>query len=160
MYRIKSVANILKCFGMIPLLAAVQPNRNQCQQCKPLLHHFYFISCNCYCVKIAAKNLNIEHRQTHNLPEQAPPVPLMEKIKRQHHQDSCAKVIYHRNRSEDIIAKQDYKDAPPCHPWLFECFCLLTCQNGKQTDQKSPQHVLMKRIKNRASINQIEVVNS
>ena len=156
MYRIKSITYVLKCLGMISLSAAIKPDRNQGKQCKSLLYDVQFKAANLHRIIVSSQNFHVYIVQACKLPQKAPPFSPPKEIKYHHSQDTGAEIIHHGKRPQCQIKNHNQKTNQPGQPPLFLPFHLFYNGNGKQSNQKRPENILMKRINNRAAVEKIK----
>ena len=102
MYRLKTIADILKCPGMIPLPSVVQPDRQQCQQCKTMLRKLHCAVENRDRQQFAGQALTVDPIQPCKLCKPLPPHVSRKKDKQEHRQYAKAVVICHAKSAKRI----------------------------------------------------------
>ena len=80
MRGVKRIAGILERLAVVSLPPAVEPDRHEGKQRKPLLAQLDLTSEERDRIHLPAEHHHVEPVQRRELPEQAPPLPLAEKV--------------------------------------------------------------------------------
>ena len=156
MQRIKGVAGVLERFAVMPLFAAVQPDRDQRQQRETLPHQEIGFISKVNFVTVSAQNFHVNVPQTEKLPDIAPPFALTEEIECKNHQNTGVVIVHHREKSRKTSDNDGRAADQNANGQLSALFCLLVPVDQTDRDQKAPQDILMDRIKQAAARDEIE----
>ena len=156
MCGIKGVESVLQGLMVIALLSAVKPDGDEREESKALLGEIEFLAEKGEHIRIAAEELKIDIPHERGLTEKVPPFSAAEEIERQHHEDTAVEIIHEceksQNEAEGDRACRREEGEPP--------FALGTGffiqKNKKNTDEESPQHVLVHGVEQCIACYQIE----
>ena len=155
MDRIEGIIEILQGLAVVALLATVQPDGDQCQQSKALLHDEIGFSPEPDFIGIAPEHFYIDTPQSQKLCRIAPPLTVTEAIKYENCQDACVIVVYHRQQTADIgneEGQDGYKNPQPDAP----CFDFFVPMDQADGNQETPQDILMNGVEESAAYGEIK----
>ena len=155
MDRIECIIEILQGLAVVALLATVQPDGDQCQQSKALLHDEMGFSPELDFIRIAAEHFYIDTPQSQKLCRIAPPLPMTEAIKYENCQDACVIVVHHCQQAADIgneEGQDSHENSQPDAPCLY----LFVPMDQADGNQETPQDILMNGVEESAAYGKIK----
>ena len=156
MNGIKGIAEILKRFTMVALLALVKPNRDQRQKRKALLDNLNGTAKYLNFIIKAPQQFHIEKIQAQKLEQTVYPGLVPKSIECQNGQNSDPVIIHHRRISDQETQYRKPRGYKYRQQNMEPCFAFLNQRNDQQTEQECPNYILVIRVKDTAAIHQIK----
>ena len=140
----------------MPLFAAIEPYRDQRQQRKSLPHQEIGFASEVDFVTVSAQDLHVDIPQTEKLPDIAPPLAPTEEVKGKYHQDAGVVIVHHREKSRKTSDNDGRAADQNANGQLSALFRFFIPMDQTDRDEKTPQNVLMDRVKETAARDEIE----
>lgn len=135
MHRIEGVAGVLKRPAVVTLAAAVEPDRDQCEEGEALLTHLDLGAEDVHLIHQTTEELDIDPVQGEELAQEAPPLTATEEIENEHREHAGSVVIHHAEGAEHGTERHDQNHGQHVKCQLLFLPRLLHQMDAEKTEQ-------------------------